>query len=391
MLWIFITNTAGNITYIYDATGAKLKKIAPSGSSLTETEYAGNYIYKNDNLEFFNHPEGYVEPVIASGSAAISSFDYVYQYKDHLGNIRLSYKDADGDGIITQNEIVEEKNYYPFGLQHKGYNNTITGREHNYGYNSKEEQNELGLEWLDYGARNYDASLGRWMNLDPLANKYYPISPYAYVANNPIMFIDPDGKRIILPKNKQERRLVRRTLRKLRRSSKTARSHIRRLKRDKNHDVTIKVTNNPRAGSRFISKNAKASSTKGEGSGGTLTWNSNDTTFKSDKNVDGTNTASSSRNLLEEVVHASRSVAGEQAEGDSKANLGNEWKSSFNNANEEVETNEIVNESLVEIGQDEKQRTTYTMTFLKKDENGSIVDKKKVSLPIPVTKKEEEK
>ncbi|WP_282079915.1 RHS repeat domain-containing protein [Aquimarina algiphila] len=384
MLWIFITNTAGNITYIYDATGAKLKKIAPSGSSLIETEYTGNYIYKNDQLQYMSTPEGYATP---NGS----SYRYVYQFKDHLDNVRLSYTKNDTGTL----EIIEESNYYPFGLTHKGYNNTVSSLGNSTAqllkFGGKEEQNELGLEWLDYGARNYDASLGRWMNLDPLANKYYPISPYAYVANNPIMFIDPDGKRIILPKNKQERRLVRRTLRKLRRSSKTARSHIRRLKRDENHDVTIKVTNNPRAGSRFISKNAKASSTKGEGSGGTLTWNSNDTTFKSDKNVDGTNTASSSRNLLEEVVHASRSVAGEQAEGDSKANLGNEWKSSFNNANEEVETNEIVNESLVEIGQDEKQRTTYTMTFLKKDENGSIVDKKKVSLPIPVTKKEEEK
>ncbi|WP_282088346.1 RHS repeat domain-containing protein [Aquimarina algiphila] len=192
MLWIFITNTAGNITYIYDATGAKLKKIAPSGSSLTETEYAGNYIYKNDNLEFFNHPEGYVEPVIASGSAAISSFDYVYQYKDHLGNIRLSYKDADGDGIITQNEIVEEKNYYPFGLQHKGYNNTVLS-EHPYDYNGKENNQELGLNWHDFGARNYDAALGRWFNIDPLGEKFPSSNPYEYTFNNPISFFDPDG------------------------------------------------------------------------------------------------------------------------------------------------------------------------------------------------------
>ncbi|WP_082994713.1 DUF6443 domain-containing protein [Aquimarina megaterium] len=508
------TDHTGNITYIYDATGAKLKKIATEGSSLLETEYAGNYVYKNGDLEFFNTPEGYVEQY-ADG------FKYIYQYKDHLGNIRLSYNkggnktflndtfgsstdgwggggvsatngrlgvkvqymysgtnkkitqsfsagetvkirlklDANGKGykmrvlvneinaanvstgwysagdaaegnfeatyqikqdaaklniklgltssIAAEEEIYlddisvvqeteegiivqQEKNYYPFGLQHEGYNFTVNGRKHNYGFGGKEEQSELGLEWLDFHARNYDASLGRWMNIDPMANKYYPISPYAYVANNPIMFIDPDGKRIILPKDKQQRKSVRRTLRKLRRSSKTARSHIRRLKRDKNHDVTVKVSNNPRGGSRFISKNAKASSTKGEGSGGTIIWNSNDTQLKNDKLVDGTNEVSSSRSLLEEVVHASRSVAGEQAVGDSKANLGNEWKSSFNNSNEEVEANQIVNESLVESGQEGKQRTTYTMTFLKKDENGSITDKKKVSLPIPVTEKKEE-
>ncbi len=178
----------GNISYIYDATGAKLKKIVTEGGSLIETEYAGNYIYKNGQLEFFNHPEGYLEP---NGTG---SYDYVYQYKDHLGNIRLSYSDRDNNGTINAlTEIVEEKNYYPFGLQHKGYNNTITGRKHNYGYNGKEEQNELGLEWLDFQARNYDPAIGRWMNLDPLAEEMTRHSPYNYGFDNPIYYTDPDG------------------------------------------------------------------------------------------------------------------------------------------------------------------------------------------------------
>lgn len=81
----------------------------------------------------------------------------------------------------------------------KGFNETLRGRNHNYGFGGKEEQGELSLEWLDFGARNFDASLGRWMNIDPLANKYYPFSPYNYVANNPIFFIDPDGKDITIP------------------------------------------------------------------------------------------------------------------------------------------------------------------------------------------------
>ncbi|WP_062062973.1 RHS repeat-associated core domain-containing protein [Aquimarina longa] len=176
----------GTISYIYDATGAKLKKIATEGGSLTETAYAGNFVYKNGTLEFFNHPEGIVEK-------EADGYKYVYQYKDHLGNIRLSYKDADKDGTITTSEIVEEKNYYPFGLQHKGYNNTISGRKHNYGFNGKEEQDELGLEWLDFSARNYDPALGRWMNLDPLAEAMRRHSPYNYAFDNPIYFIDPDG------------------------------------------------------------------------------------------------------------------------------------------------------------------------------------------------------
>ncbi len=187
---VSISNTegTGNISYIYDATGAKLKKIAPSGGSFTETEYAGNYVYRNGTLEFFNHPEGIVEK-------EADGYKYVYQFKDHLGNVRLSYKDADKNGSISQSEIVQEKNYYPFGLQHKGYNTAVNGRNHNYGFGGKEEQDEIGLEWLDFDARNYDASLGRWFVIDALADEPEQVfmSPYQYSWNNPIYYTDPDG------------------------------------------------------------------------------------------------------------------------------------------------------------------------------------------------------
>ncbi|MDD7886835.1 RHS repeat-associated core domain-containing protein [Flavivirga sp. 57AJ16] len=58
--------------------------------------------------------------------------------------------------------------YYPFGLEHKGYNNVVNGTENNHHtFQGKENQKELGLNWHDFHARNYDASLGRWMNIDP--------------------------------------------------------------------------------------------------------------------------------------------------------------------------------------------------------------------------------
>ncbi len=63
-----------------------------------------------------------------------------------------------------------------------------------YKFNGKELNDELGLEWHDFGARNYDASLGRWMNLDPLSEKYYTTTPYAYALNNPLFYVDPDGR-----------------------------------------------------------------------------------------------------------------------------------------------------------------------------------------------------
>lgn len=84
-------------------------------------------------------------------------------------------------------------NYYPFGLKHKGYNFVINAQHYPFGYNGKEENDELGLEWLDFGARNYNASLGRWMNLDPLAELMRRHSPYNYAFDNPVYFIDPDG------------------------------------------------------------------------------------------------------------------------------------------------------------------------------------------------------
>jgi RHS repeat-associated protein len=105
--------------------------------------------------------------------------------------------------VHSKKSAPEEKkriNYYPFGLKLDGYiYNTVVGVQNNYKYNGKELQNEVindkKLQWYDYGARNYDPSLGRFFNVDPLGGSSSQIdkSLYAYAWNNPINMIDPDG------------------------------------------------------------------------------------------------------------------------------------------------------------------------------------------------------
>ncbi|WP_317167757.1 RHS repeat-associated core domain-containing protein [Chryseobacterium sp. Tr-659] len=111
---------------------------------------------------------------------------YIYNFTDHLGNVRLSYF-HNGSGI----EVLEENNYYPFGLKHEGYNPLAGNPMYQYKYNGKELQ-ESGM--YDYGARMYMPDLGRWGVVDPLAEKMTRHSPYNYAFNNPIMFVDPDGR-----------------------------------------------------------------------------------------------------------------------------------------------------------------------------------------------------
>lgn len=105
--------------------------------------------------------------------------------KDHLGNNRM---------VVHQSGSVDQvNNYYPYG----GLMANSTGwNAQRYKYNGKEFDRMHGLDWYDYGARNYDAVIGQFTTKDPLCEKYYHISPYAYCENNPLRFIDPDGRTI---------------------------------------------------------------------------------------------------------------------------------------------------------------------------------------------------
>ena len=192
-----ITFASGKIEYFYDAVGTKQKKKVTNGTVITTTDYAGNYIYRNNALQFISQPEGYLELDGQGG------YDYTYQYKDHLGNIRLSYKDISTTSIPVL-QILEENNYYPFGLKHSGYNMLVFSANLalKYKYNGKELQDDLigssSLDLYDYGARMYDPALGRFHTQDRFAEKYESITPYQYGANNPILYIDINGDSLMI-------------------------------------------------------------------------------------------------------------------------------------------------------------------------------------------------
>ena len=160
-----------SISYLYDAAGRKLRTVHfLEGDSVT-TDYCGNVVYENGVPQILLTEVGYV---------SLTDGKYHYYLKDHQGNNRV---------VVDEEGTVEEVNhYYPFGGVFSS-----TGDAQPYKYNGKELDRKGGLDWYDYGARYYDAALGRWHVVDPMAEEYYSISPYEYCNNSPIIYIDPTG------------------------------------------------------------------------------------------------------------------------------------------------------------------------------------------------------
>ena len=227
----------GNVTkYVYSAAGEKLRAIHYTAVANTHVEmgqvYAdiekrylavdstdyrlgGNAVFNNGSFSKVLFDGGYVELVAVDmpGSGfhmpivkpwkppfggrwpddlgggkkgpTIYSLRFRYFNRDHLGNVR--------EVVSETGEVKQVNAYYPFGtpIHALGTNES----QQRYKYNGKEFDELHGLNTYDYGARQYAPLLPLWDRVDPLAEKYYGVSPYAYCANNPVIFVDPDGRK----------------------------------------------------------------------------------------------------------------------------------------------------------------------------------------------------
>jgi RHS repeat-associated protein len=192
---LLISGSRTSISYLYNAIGQKVcKTVSPYMSTPTFTDYFDGFQYSTPpvygvRLEFFPTAEGYVKNTPATTGGA-NVYSYVYNYTDHLGNVRLSYS-APPSGVGGL--IIEENNYYPFGMKHAGYNDGTASNPNKYKYNGKELQDELGLNFYDYDNRVYDPATGRFLEMDPLGELGRRWSSYNYCFDNPMYFRDPDG------------------------------------------------------------------------------------------------------------------------------------------------------------------------------------------------------
>ncbi|CAH0198674.1 polymorphic toxin-type HINT domain-containing protein [Chryseobacterium sp. Bi04] len=152
------------------------RAMEPEAFSIDETRRVAP---KTPDLQFFATAEGFYD---------YAKDQYIYQYIDQLGNVRVSY----GRNSTGALEITDSNDYYPFGMNHlkTGISYFAQGSYKSNKYNGKELQ-ETGM--YSYGWREYMPDIARWNGIDQLAESYYSHSPYAYVMNNPINLFDPNG------------------------------------------------------------------------------------------------------------------------------------------------------------------------------------------------------
>ena len=164
---------ASKAQFTYGSDGRKLSEKARTGGF----EYLGSliYAYRGGTLSL-------AQAVTDEGT--IQSAGVNYFIRDHLGSVRAV--------VDHTGKIVERNDYYPFGGRHENASLPLTG-VNRYKFGGKESLEPVSLDMLDFGARFYDPRIARWNTQDPLAEKYFSLSPYNYCAGNPITLVDPTG------------------------------------------------------------------------------------------------------------------------------------------------------------------------------------------------------
>ena len=193
-----MTAPSAEVTYLWDGTKVKTSSALGHGRL-----YKGSFVYSvsptSTQLESISHDEG---RILAAAGASGTEFIDTWHVRDYLGSVRAVYDiSTPADEVADASEhVLEQSDYYAFGgrIDTSGQAFDQTNR---YRYNGKEqlrfESLNLDPGLTDYGARYYAPTFGRWASPDPLADKYYSVSPYAFCNNNPVNFVDPDGRDIL--------------------------------------------------------------------------------------------------------------------------------------------------------------------------------------------------
>ncbi|MGB3452682.1 MAG: RHS repeat-associated core domain-containing protein [Moheibacter sp.] len=201
-----------NNKYLYNAAGGKVQKRVTNGANIKTTDYLDGFQYNQQLLEFFPHAEGYVKVTAMNINPNNPEyvFNYVYNYTDHLGNIRLSYTKDPQTGNL---KILDESHYYPFGLKHQEYQASsfttnpiqgviiapVTNNPFKYKFQNQELQDELGLNWYSFKWRNYMPDIGRFFNIDPLSQIYSHQSHYNFAENIVVLGKELEGLEVLMP------------------------------------------------------------------------------------------------------------------------------------------------------------------------------------------------
>jgi RHS repeat-associated protein len=159
-----------------------------------------NLISDNSGVLQFGDVPGQWNTVHTASEVEVAQNGYLVAYVENGSNFPSVWADK-FNLKFYKGAVLQEDHYYPFGLTLS--TNPANPADKNYiKYNSKELQrdeftdangNKSGLELYDYGARMMDPQIGRWMQIDPMADIYHSVNPYAYVSNKPIVKIDPNG------------------------------------------------------------------------------------------------------------------------------------------------------------------------------------------------------